>query len=156
MPQKPQKLISNVFMISIVDTDALIGLAKPDDPLHTRAENIQKRLRDASARFVLSPTTLVEFSLVGLQRLGVSGVKQTLAVILRSDSIVESVSDGDTRAAFMLYEKQMTKDNSFCYCVVMALATRLHADCIFSFDRGYTKNGFTLAEDFFKKRGPHP
>ncbi len=152
MLQKAQKLTSNAFMISIVDTDALIGLAKPDDPLHRRAENIQKRLRDSSVRFVLSPTTLAEFSLVGLQRLGVSGVKQTLAVILRSDSIVESVSNGDTRAAFMLYEKQTTKDNSFCDCIVMVLATRLHADCIFSFDRGYTKNGFTLVEDFFKKR----
>jgi predicted nucleic acid-binding protein len=143
-------------MISIVDTDALIGLAKPDDPLHARAESVQEVLRRAESHFILSPTTMIEFSLVGLQRLGLSGVRQTLAVLLRGDMTIESVTDRDIKTAFALFERQTTKDNSFCDCIVMVLATRLHADCIFSFDRGYTKNGFVLAEEYIRNRKQRP
>lgn len=139
-------------MISIVDTDALIGLAKPNDALHERAVNTHNHLQTLATHIVVSPTTLAEFSLVALQRLGFHDMKRTLSVILAGDISVETINDVDTRAALILYEKQTTKDNSFCDCCVMVLAKRIHADCIFSFDRGYTKNGFVLAEDFFKKR----
>lgn len=139
-------------MISIVDTDALIGLAKSNDALHGRAEIIHNHLQKLATHIVVSPTTLAEFSLVALQRLGLRDMKRTLSVILAGDTSVETINDVDTRAALTLYEKQTTKDNSFCDCCVMVLARRLHADCIFSFDRGYTKNGFVLAEDYLKKR----
>ena len=137
-------------MVTIVDTDALIALAKPRDPLHERAIRIEKLLRVVPDHVVISPTTLSEFSLVALQRLGFHDMKQTLSAILASDISVETVNGVDTRAALLLYEKQTTKDNSYCDCYIMALASRLHAAYIFSFDRGYTKNGFVLAEDFFR------
>ncbi|MBI5614394.1 PIN domain-containing protein [Candidatus Gottesmanbacteria bacterium] len=139
-------------MITIVDTDAFIALAKPSDPLYQRALRMEKLLRESLGYFIVSPTTIAEFSLVALQRLGFHDMKKAASAILESDISVETISGTDTRAAFVLYHKQTTKDNSFCDCCVMALATRLHADCIFSFDRGYTKNGYMLAEDFFKKR----
>lgn len=139
-------------MISIVDTDALIGLTSPTDPLHERSKNVAVFLRQREAHLIVSPTTLAEFSLVGLKRLGLKRMKSALASFMEGIVIVETIGSDHVRAARELLETQQSIDHSFCDCCIMVLAKQLNADCIFSFDHGYTKNGFTIAEDFIKKR----
>ncbi|MBI3577753.1 PIN domain-containing protein [Candidatus Gottesmanbacteria bacterium] len=138
-------------MISIVDTDALLGLVSVDDPLHLRAKLLSQYFQDQNAALIISPTTLAEFSLVGLKRLGLAEMKKSLSSFLKQ-LVIEGVGANDLHMAQELLAKQESKDHSFCDCCVMVLANRLHADCIFSFDRGYTKNGFVLAEDLVKKK----
>jgi predicted nucleic acid-binding protein len=104
-----------------------------------------------NATLIISPATLAEFSLVGLKRLGLVGMKTSLSSFLR-ELITESIGSNDMRMAQELLAKQQSKDHSLCDCCVMVLAKRLHVDFIFSFDRGYIKNGFVLAEELIKKR----
>jgi predicted nucleic acid-binding protein len=135
-------------MTTIVDTDALIALLNIDDLLHKRATALAEKVHEQAARLIVSPTTLAELSLVGLKTIGLPRLKQALAD-LRGKAIIESVTENDVSAAIELFQKQQSKDESLCDCFVMVLARRLHAACIFSFDRGYSKNGFVLAEDLF-------
>lgn len=137
-------------MISIVDTDALLGLVSVDDPLHTRAKFVSHYFQDQNATLIISPTTLAEFSLVGLKRLGLAEMQKSLSFFLKG-LLIEDVRSSDMHMAQELLIKQQSKNHSFCDCCVMTVAKRLHADCIFSFDRGYTKNSFILAEDLIKK-----
>ena len=138
-------------MISIVDTDAIIGLVSPADPLHQRAKRVSQGLQERDAYLVVSPTTLAEFSLVGQRWLGLTDMKKSLGFLLQDIFITETIGVDAMHMAKELLEKQQSINHSFCDCCVMALAARLHADCIFSFDLGYTKNGFVLAEEYLKK-----
>jgi predicted nucleic acid-binding protein len=64
---------------------------------------------------------------------------------------IETVNEHDVQIATQFFYQQRTKEESLCDCFVMALAKKVQADCIFSFDQGYTKNGFVLIEDFIEQ-----
>jgi hypothetical protein len=58
---------------------------------------------------------------------------------------VYPISDDITHNAVSFYKTQTSKKESLFDCYVMAAAKKLAADCIFSFDKGYVKNGFVLS-----------
>ena len=49
--------------------------------------------------------------------------------------------------AIAIYLEQTSKKESLFDCYVMAAAKKIKADAIFSFDKGYQKNGFKLVSD---------
>ncbi len=149
MLQKQLRQTYNASMTTIVDTDALIALRYPTDALHQRAAALLAAL-DGAHR-LLSPTTLTEFSLVGMRGLDLVGMQQTIATIVGGGMIIETVTEKDAQEATALFQQQRSKDNSLADCFVMILAKRTKADCIFSFDQGYTQNGFVLLEEFLKR-----
>ena len=77
--------------------------------------------------------------------------KQITQTLTDGSMRLEMVNEHDVQTATQFFYQQRTKEDSLCDCFVMALAQRVQADCIFSFDRGYTKNGFVLIEDFFEQ-----
>jgi predicted nucleic acid-binding protein len=121
----------------MVDTDVLIALADEMDLLHQRALTVSRLLERQGAQLLISPTTLTEFSLVALKRLGLDVIRRSIK---------------DLIAATELFNDQSSKDESLCDCFVMALTKRTGARCIFSFDQGYPKNNFMLVEAFL---APH-
>ncbi len=136
----------------IFDSDGLLGLVRPLDPHHGRAKRIFQHLLSRGARFFLLPTTVSEFALVATSRIGVLETKKAVARWLSTEITLLPIAEALTHSAHALYEQQTSKEESLFDCFVMVIARQHAMDCIFSFDRGYTKNGFVLAEDFFKNR----
>jgi predicted nucleic acid-binding protein len=134
-------------MTIIIDTDAIFALSNRTDALHTRAKRILERA--AHPIIILSPTTIVEFSFTATKKLGLERAKYVTQTMTDGSMHIETVNQHDVQTATLLFYQQRTKEESLCDCFVMALAKRVQVDCIFSFDRGYTKNGFVLIEDFF-------
>jgi predicted nucleic acid-binding protein len=134
-------------MTIIIDTDAIFALSNPMDALHTRAKRILNRAEHPT--IILSPTTIVEFSFTATKKLGLAQAKHITQTMTDGSMHIETVDEQDVQTATQFFYQQRTKDDSLCDCFVMALAKKVHADCIFSFDQGYTKNGFVLIEDFF-------
>lgn len=57
---------------------------------------------------------------------------------------IEPIDDALLAEALMLFNPHGSKQNTLFDAVVAALAKRLNADAIFSFDRWYEKRGFRL------------
>ncbi len=135
----------------IVDTDALIGLVDIGDALSARSNHVAHLLAEQRATIIILPTTLAEFALVATSKIGLAATKQTVEQIMRS-YVGADITQDVVMQATDLYYQQTTKKNSLFDCFVMVGTKQSHADCIFSFDRGYKQNGFVLIEDFFAQR----
>ncbi len=137
-------------MNTIVDTDALLGIANPQDVHHFHAKEIFVQLEDRRAQIILLPTTLCEFSLLATSRIGMEKTKQVVMTLQGETYTILPVTESLIKEAFMMYQKQTSKEESLFDCYIMVAVRQFHTDCIFSFDQGYTKNGLVLAEDYFK------
>ena len=129
----------------IVDTDALLGLFNAIDALHKSAAMLAEKLTEERANIFLLPTTLAEFALLASSRVGVQQTKTAIDHLTQSGYIPVDVTEELTKEAVSLYQKQTSKEESLFDCYVMVAARKITADYIFSFDGGYTKNGFSLA-----------
>jgi predicted nucleic acid-binding protein len=136
-------------MTIIIDTDAIFALSNRTDALHARAKRILERAEHPS--IILSPTTIVEFSFTAAKKLGLERAKHITQTMTDGSMRIETVNADDVQTATQFFYQQRTKEDSLCDCFVMALAKKVQADCIFSFDQGYTKNGFVLIEDFLEQ-----
>lgn len=137
-------------MISIVDTDALFALSNIEDALHVRANHIASSLFELGSELGLLPTVLGECAGLTATRFGKPWAQQAIDHIIQIPYFHVDVGEKMTSQALSFYRKQTSKRNTVFDCFVMSAAETYKAVCIFSFDRGYTKNGFVLAEDFIK------
>jgi predicted nucleic acid-binding protein len=133
-------------MTVLVDTDALIGLADVADGHYEQSTRLAHALLQRQATIFILPTTLAEFALVASGKIGMRATQQIVAVLIRSYTGVD-IDQTLVAGAKARYDVQTSKEHSLFDCFVMEAAQRLAADCIFSYDKGYRQNGFTLVED---------
>src|SRR5690349_17090581 len=131
-------------MTTIIDTDSLIALIIQADSLHTRSSTLHQRLAEEGANIYLLTSTLGEFVSTCASKIGVASTQRAVETFLRTYTI-SHINEEVLQTALPFYYKQTSIENSLFDCYVMAAANYLAADCIFSFDRGYKQNGFTLA-----------
>lgn len=137
-------------MTTVIDTDALLGLFNPVDVHHRRTLVLMERLKERSCEIVILPTTLGEFALLATSRITLSRTQAAVQVLSSPDFRLYDVNTTLTEEAVRIYQAQTSKEESLFDCLVMAAAKASQADCIFSFDRGYRKNGFSLIEDMLQ------
>lgn len=136
-------------MTTLIDTDTLFGLVVETDHLHSRTLALSERLNQHSDVVIyLLPTTLGEFSTLASLRLDFDRSQYFTRAILHAGFRILDITESMVIEANALFQKQTSKENSLFDCYVMIAAQRLSADCIFSFDGGYTQNGFHLLEDY--------
>lgn len=138
-------------MISIVDTDALFALSNIEDALNARAKLVASSFFELGLELAFLPTVLGEFAGLTATRFGRAWAQQAIDHITKVQYLHVDVGEKLTLQALAFYRKQTSKGNTLFDCFVMSAAEAYKAVCIFSFDRGYIKNGFVLAEDFIKK-----
>lgn len=132
-------------MTVVIDTDALLALANSSDIHHSHAKDIAQQLVEVQAHIVMSPTTLAEFSLLCAKRIGQEPARRIVQGAFDEYSVYELTNEVVFQA-ITFYHRQTSLAESLFDCVVMAIAQRVKADAIFSFDKGYTKNGFVLID----------
>ncbi len=132
----------------VLDTDGLLALFNPLDIQAEKAVELAQKLADAGAEFWVLPTTMAEFALLASSRVGMTRTKEALRKIEEMCYGVIDVNRKMIRAAMDLYDRQTSKEESLFDCIVMVAVDTVDAQCIFSFDGGYKKNGYVLAKDF--------
>jgi predicted nucleic acid-binding protein len=140
-------------MTVLVDTDALIGLADAADGHYHESTHIAQELTDRCATIFILPTTLAEFALVASGKIGMRATQQIVDLLLRSYTSVD-IDQALVAGAKSRYDVQTSKEHSLFDCFVMEAAKRLAADCIFSYDKGYRQNGFTLVQHYLESVSP--
>ncbi|OGG02949.1 hypothetical protein A2W14_02110 [Candidatus Gottesmanbacteria bacterium RBG_16_37_8] len=131
----------------IIDCDALLGLFNIKDFHHQKAVKLIKKCVNEGINIFILPTTLAEFALLSSYKIGVRQAKKAVVALVSSDYLTLDITTEITKEAVSLYEKQTSKEESLFDCLVMVATEKLTCDGIFSFDKGYRKNGFSLLED---------
>ncbi len=132
--------------IIVVDSDALIGLFYDQDAHAQEALEIAQKLQSLNAKLIYPATTIIETVTTlqrKLQRPDV--VKQIMALVERTPLIIEPVDTTILAEALVLFDPDGSKKNTLFDAVVAAIAAKVSAKAIFSFDGWYEKQGFTLA-----------
>lgn len=131
----------------IIDTDALLGLFDKEDAHFTKSNSLAQKLITTRAHTFLLPTTLGEFVTLGTIRMGRVKTQGAIQAIQQLQFLSFDMTEELTQEAITLYLKQTSKQESLFDCYVMIAAKKIKADAIFSFDKGYQKNGFKLVSD---------
>lgn len=138
--------------IIVVDADAIIAQANPNDANHTRSLFIGGNLSHLQARLIYPASAVVEAITVLQGRLGSGIAAQGLAVSFTNLHMqIAEINQATIAIALHYFSSTMSKKNTFFDCIVAAVARKYNADAIFSYDRFYSKKGFTVAEDFIKR-----
>lgn len=124
----------------IIDSDALLALINTNDSLHSEAKVLLEKLYAKSVQLIMLPTTLSEFSLIAVNKIGLPQTKAVVAVW--TEGVNNQVIEIDKELinfAVRLFQEQTSKEESLFDCFIMAAASKYKYDAIFSFDRGYKK-----------------
>lgn len=135
--------------IVVVDADAIIAQAHPQDSNHVKALRIAKDLRDANAQMIYPAMAICEAVTVLQHKLSSTATTYGTAVIFTDPHLqIEEVNQKTITRSINNYFKQDTgKKNTLFDCLVLDTADRHQADAIFSFDHFYKTKGFKLAQD---------
>ena len=138
----------NKRLTIIVDADAIIAQADPNDLHHQAATLISESLVNTSAQ-VIYPVTAIAESNAYMQRvLNSTASAYGTAVVFTDPSIqVAEVNQETLRNALRFFSPTTSKKNTLFDCTVAAIAEEYKADAIFSFDKFYKKNGFKLVSE---------
>ena len=142
-------MLGNEHALFVIgDSDGLIALFYEGDALHEIAVSTVQRLMERNADIVF-PSTAIAETLTALQR---KFNQPTIAPRIQESIeqnllIVDPVDRALVQSAFALYKPQGSKQNTFHDAIVAAMAKKLTADAVFSFDGWYSDIGLALAKD---------
>ena len=146
MPIPGTTMPNDVLVVG--DADALIALAHQSDSNHVLAEKILLKLEKFNASIIYPATALAEAVTAAERKL--ADVNLATALLnLYADGllIIAPVENTTLSAAAYFWQVTASKRDTFFDAIVCAVAQQKKADFIFSFDRGYTKQGFRLAKE---------
>lgn len=138
----------NKEKLVIVDADALISFVYVDDQNHRKAKQIMQQLVTSNVYLLFPTAAICEAVTVLRGRLNrPEDAKRIVAKFQSGDFPVQAVDHAILTEAGALFNPVASKKNTLFDAVVAAIAKRLHAEAIFSFDEWYRKIGLSLADD---------
>ena len=141
---------SNELLV-IVDADAIISFVYVDDENHLRAKKIMQHLATTDMYLLFPTTAICEAVTVLRGRLNrPEDAKRIMHKFQSGDFPLQAVDHAILTEAGDLFNPQGSKKNTLFDAVVAAIAKRLHANAIFSFDEWYRKIGLSLASDLIE------
>lgn len=139
-------------MITVVDSDGLIGSISSADIHHQRALVTLEALANRESLLIYPVTTLAESITLLQGRLKSPELAAEIIDLINTSAIyIEPVDAHIVRQAAILIDLKRTKHNTLFDAIVAAIALKYKADAIFSFDGFYKKQGFKLASELIKE-----
>lgn len=119
----------------MLDTSAIYAMLVEKNQRHVAAVRYAKLAEERGMRFVLADVVFAETMNLVRSRFG-SEVSIRLGRHLKRSSAYrwESLTASGERAAWEIFERYDDKSWSFTDCCILAMAHRLHAGEVFSFD----------------------
>lgn len=132
----------------VVDADAIIAQADPNDYHHHQAASISDSLAALNATVVYPATAITEATAYMQRVLNSTASAYGTAVVLTDVGVqVAPISQKILKDALNYFSPTTSKKNTLFDCVVAAVAEEYEADAIFSFDKFYKRKGFKLASE---------
>ncbi len=138
----------NTPPIIVVDADAIVAQAFPDDANHDLAMTISEHLNTVHARVIYPSTAILEATTALQGKLNSGATAYGTAVVFTDPHVeVAEVGHEDLQNAVDYFSPTGSKKHTLFDCVIAAIAEKNKADAIFSFDKFYKTKGFTLASE---------
>lgn len=132
-------------MTTFVDASFLIALFNKDDEFHPRANNISRKLKEASTRLITSNIVLAESVNLTFRHLGPKRAQQSLETFQKSGMEIIFVSKEIFNNGYRLLFKQKSKRGLNLFdCLHLATMKALGIKTILTFDRGFKKEVETI------------
>lgn len=138
-------MTSNLPKRLVVDTDVLFASFVKTDAHHKKVAALRKKLPDDTVIY-LANCILAETVTLLARRVGKEAADRFLQSLEAGGLEMIVVDEKLLNLTKKYFLKQTSKEETFFDCVNMAAAQSYSADAIFSFDKGYKKNGFKLLE----------
>lgn len=134
----------------IVDADALIALFSEGDVHAAHSLELLDYLV-ADGALLLHPATTIVEAVTTLQRRlnNPQAAAELVRLVNEAKLAIEPVNDAVLTEALTLFNPHGSKQNTLFDAVVAAMARRLEAEAIFSFDKWYEKQGFRLVVQLY-------
>ncbi len=138
----------NKVPVIIIDADAIIAQANPEDFHHKQAIEISKSLANLNAKILYPSTTILE-SVTHIQRVLSDNINahKIINTAIKSKINIIEVNKHILSKALNYFNPNTSKKNTLFDCTIAAIAEEYNADAIFSFDKFYKKLGFKLASE---------
>lgn len=131
----------------VVDSDSIFAIYNPNDPLNTKAIKTFKQLIAAGYQLIYPTSVLFEVVSLFQRVLPTPTVTKKLLEMIQMDQMLIFVIDSDIlKQSAALFDPAGSKKNTLIDCSVVAIAKKIKADGVFSYDTFYTKQGLKFAE----------
>ncbi|OGH38131.1 MAG: hypothetical protein A3B44_01015 [Candidatus Levybacteria bacterium RIFCSPLOWO2_01_FULL_38_21] len=141
-------MATNKPPVVVVDADAIVAQAYPNDSNHERAVEISNNLNNLGAQVIYPASAILEATTVLQARLNSGATAYGTAVVFSDPNVqVAEVNQKTLTNALNNFSPTTSKKNTLFDCVVMAVADENNANAIFSFDKFYKSKGFKLASE---------
>lgn len=135
----------------VVDSDSIFAIYNPRDSLHSIADETLQKLIEQKCKLVYPSSVLFEVVSLFQRVLPLSSITALIKEKVVSGKVIIHFVDEDIlKAAFVLFNPRGSKKNTLVDCSVVAIAKRIKADGVFSYDGFYRKQGLKLAGDLIK------
>ena len=143
--------MSNKPPVIVVDADAIVAQAHPQDANHKKALDDVKILKDLNAQIIYPSTAVCEAVTVLQHKLKKSATAYGTAVVFTDPNLeVVEINQETIRRAVNHFSPTTSKKNTLFDCIVLDTAEKYKADAIFSFDHFYESRGFKLVGELKK------
>ncbi len=131
--------------VVVGDADSIIALIHKDDPNHQKAEKLSEQLLSEGYE-IIYPNTAISEAITALKRaLSLPDKAHLINDQYKNGAFnVEYINEEIMMKASQIFDKAISKKNTFFDAIVAATAQTLEADAIFSFDTWYPKLGLKL------------
>lgn len=134
--------------IIVVDSDAVFALYNPNDPLNIKATRVFGQLTAKGFRLVYPSSVIFEVISLFQRVLPTPAVTKKLIEMIQNETLViQIVNEQILKETTVIFNPAGSKKNTLIDCSVAAVARKIKAAGIFSYDSFYTKLGLKLAED---------
>lgn len=135
--------------VVVVDADAIVAQAHPQDSNHQKALQTAENLKNMNAQMIYPITAICEAVTVLQYKLSSTASAYGTAVVFTNPQLQVTEVNQNTigRTVNNFFKPETSKNNTLFDCIIIDTAEKYKADAIFSFDRYYKKQGFKLAEE---------
>ncbi len=132
----------------IGDADSLIALVNSEDSNHQRAKGIVERLAEKGYAIVYPNTAILEAITALTRKLNLRDKAELVAKQSLEGGFGMMWIDEEIQKEALRFQmdNSKSKQNTIFDCLVVACTKKASAAGIFSFDRWYSKLGYSLAE----------
>lgn len=136
----------------VIDSDAIYAIYNPKDPLHGKAIQTLQRLNNNQFQLIYPASVIFEMMSLFQRVLSKPSVVMKIADMIKSDLLIVYIIDNELlRETINLFQPAGSKKNTLVDCSVAAVAKKIKADGVFSYDNFYTKQGLKFAEDIINE-----
>lgn len=137
--------------IVVVDSDSIFAIFNPNDPLNIKATQTLQQLITQEFQLIYPTSVLFEIISLFQQVLPTPAITSKLIEMIKNDALLIHVIDNELiKESATIFKPAGSKKNTLVDCSVVAVAKKIKADGVFTYDEFYTKQGLKLAGDLIK------